>query len=303
MGKNLGSVSMADNVYFFTHAFQRDFRVVLDPRRLEGIISSHRFDFNKRVLLLNNFDSYSDEQRAWRLANNAKSYGLVDEVFFCRDFLSQARLAKIGLDHDWYWRSNPWFSAAQFSALIYALEERVDYLFHCSGDVWLERSCSWMSRAIHGISSQEKVVGANLCRNIYVNKYPLWANVESDEMWISEGDKVKISATVEEGRGWGLNDIAYILDLRKFPSNIDFSGFVEAMPSFAPRWPKYAVPCFEMFFLWFIKNNGFDYGAIKPDKQGCPLTKHKNHTDNKLKQMLYLALGCYYPGGRWAAQK
>lgn len=285
-------------VAFTTSAWQRDWPVVLDPVRYRMILESHRHPFATRLVVLNNFDSEREADRAHTAAQRLVELELATDVIRSRVTLDAQTLARFGLG-DEFWEKNPWFSAAHLAALAY-LEGRAEFQFYMSGDVWLARACEWVERAVCALASEPQVLGLNLCRNIYRQDfYSRHCHRESDALWISEPNYVP---TPEKPAGFSLSDLAYLIPVR--PSGgWQFTLRAEALAPWLTGWPAYARPCFEMLYRMALAARGMCHAALKPLPGGGPITQHKNIPGGTgFKRWLYRCLGHYRPGGKYAPQ-
>jgi hypothetical protein len=77
---------------------------------------------------------------------------------------------------------------------------------------------------------------------------------------------------------------------------------LEGYGDLIPLWPKYAAPCFEMYFSKFLfqEKEGYYYAALKP-VDSVPITKHKN-IKSPFKNFLYRNLGYYKPNGKYGTK-
>jgi hypothetical protein len=186
-------------IIFATHAWERDYDVVLYPERFRMVVESLCYPFCDIVIVLNNFKSDKSRLKAHRAAEKIKRMGLATQIFDAADYLTDEVLSGLGLTPVVYWDNNPYFSSAQFTALHYA-KEKADFLLHLCGDVWLYKKGPFIDRAIKQFVPS--LAGMNLCRNIYIDKYPIWCHYEDENLWVSNkkplsGDpekKVAVSA-------------------------------------------------------------------------------------------------------------
>lgn len=273
-------------VIFATHAFWRDYRIVLAPWRFKAIVDSHRYNFSDVVVVLNNFRNSSEHRSARKMADRLVSLGLATCVLDVHSYLTDSVLVELGLDPLTYWERNPYFSAAQFSAYHWA-RTRAEYVFHMNGDVWIDRETEWVTRAIEKVSIYPGMFGFNLCRNVYFDLYErrskLGKNYSSDDFWVSAG--------IDDG--WGVSDHAYLI---KVDGDLRFGISADEMARLSPKWPLYATPCFEMYATAAIYRGGMCYGALKPYPGIAPITCHKNFPKSIFKLWLYRLLGKYRRG-------
>ena len=287
-------------IAFATHAWERDYEVVLDPRRFEMIASSCCVDFVRVIIVLNNFNNTRHRDRATRLAEKLMELQLATDILDAQDYLQEQILLNLGLTPEIFWKQNPFFATSQLTALHFA-RMHADYLLHFCGDVWLERKGKFIDRAISELRTG-KLMGMNLCRNIYIDQYPQWAEAENENLWISKGvfrSESKDNRKVM--RGFGLSDHAYLLRL-----DIDYQ-FTDFSPTdyadLIPFWPTYASPCFEMYFSRFLmdRSNIFSYAALKPI-DNMPITKHKDIHYHRLKILLYKMAGRWTWNGKYGTK-
>ncbi|WP_456392300.1 hypothetical protein, partial [Nitratifractor sp.] len=103
---------------YATHAYWRDWRVVLDPKRFDLLLKSHSYKFDKTIVIINNIPNVSEMKRAKSMALKLKSLGLVDEYIVVDEYLNPSVLRSFNLKED-FWSMNPYFSTAQIAALHY----------------------------------------------------------------------------------------------------------------------------------------------------------------------------------------
>jgi hypothetical protein len=294
----MAEVVHGPSVAFVTSAWERDWRVVLWPGHFSMVLRSHRHEFAIRLVVLNNFDSPSTQQRAERAARVLVDMGLATDVIHAPTYLTGARLEQFGLDQQRFWQMNPFFSSAHLAALHY-LNGKADYMFYFSGDVWLERATCWLPRAIQALNAVPEVRGLNLCRNIYrENFYPSNCHAETDNLWISRPRQLAL----ENGpKGFGLSDHAYLIPVQP-EGGWRFSLASQNLEKWMSRWPAYARPCFEMLYRAAMDQHNFGHAALKP-VGGVPVTKHKSFPRGQvLKLLFYRWLGFYDPGGKYATR-
>lgn len=280
-------------VIFATHAWERDYDVVLSPVRFQMVMESLCHSFSDVVIVLNNFKNGKSRLKAHRAAEKLKKMGLATQIFDAADYLTDEVLSGFGLTPAVYWENNPYFSSAQLAALHYA-KGKADFLLHLCGDVWLYKKGAFIERAVEQFGPV--IAGMNLCRNIYMDKYPLWCHGEDENLWIS--NKISLPGGPENGRGFGLSDHAYLIRTDIPYKFTDFS--MEGYADLLPRWPAYASPCFEMYFSKFLFREGYCYAALKP-VDSVPITKHKK-IKTRFRNFLYRSLGYYQPNGKYGTK-
>jgi hypothetical protein len=288
-------------VAFATHAWERDFDVVLDPHRFEMVVASCCVDFDRIIVVLNNFKENDEKQKARHLADRLMESGSATDVIDTQEYLRDDILQDLGLTPDRFWENNPFFASSQLAALHFA-RKHADYLLHFCGDVWLENKGMFIDRAIRELRSNE-LVGMNLCRNIYLDQYPQWAEGENHHLWFSKG----VTRSEQHGgstvrKGFGLSDLAYLLSLDVNYKFTDFS--TRDYSDFLLHWPSYASPCFEMYFSRFLSDlqGEFTYATLKPIDR-VPITKHKNFPYNKLRKFIYKMTGRWNWNGKYGTNR
>jgi hypothetical protein len=290
MGTLISSAASSRSIAFATHAYWRDFEIVLDPDRFRMVVESHRHQFSAVIVALNNFRSERERGRARRKAERLVSSGLASVVLDTHEYLSDEVLASIGLDHARYWTRNPYFSTGQFAALHWSLK-RADYLLHMTGDSYLRWPVDWIPRALDHAEKLPDMVGFNLCRGGHSNLYRRLASEETDHFWISS-ERIRKVATP---RGFTISDLGYVI-----LTNPGFRWHFTVPPkTFVDTWVDYARPGFESYLAWAIFSNKRKIGALKLG-YGAPSLGHKNFPKSKLETALYRALGRYKSGGRHA---
>ena len=288
-------VSAMPRIAFFTSAWERDWRIVLDPARFEANLASNAYDFPVRLVVLNNFDSRETAQRARAKADDLVARGLATDVAVFDEVLSDNVISGFGLNPAVFWRQNPYFTTAHLTALT-VLAGRCDYAFFLNGDVWLRDRSDWVGRAVSALAGRDDVRGLNICRNIYRDLYPQWAYGETDDLWLSEPPP---PCYPDPRTGFSLSDHAYLLDVTPGGEKWRFSNEPAELEPFYAHFPAYAQPCFEAFIMQANARDGIGHAALKP--RPGPVSMHKKGLPkSQLKLSLYLALGYFRPGGKWA---
>ncbi|MBG88475.1 MAG: hypothetical protein CMO80_16465, partial [Verrucomicrobiales bacterium] len=140
-----------------------------------------------------------------------------------------------------------------------------------------------------------------VCRNVYEHTvYPERCTSETSELWVYQ---TAGSGPPKAGvKGFGLSDLAYLIPVS--PANgWDFEPTKEYFDALAPNWPKYATPCFELYYRILMERRGLAHGALKP-RDGVPITKHKNYPrGQRMKFLFYYWTGQYFPGGRYCTPR
>jgi len=290
------STSLEGKTAFVTSAWEADWEAVLHPKRMSGIIASQRADFVERVVVLNNFASLSQQSKARRAARKLINERILTQFLEVEEILTDDALERFHLVPSEFWKNNPWYSTAHLSALTW-LRERSRWMFFINGDVWLAHSGEWLPRALAALSEHPEILGLNLCRNIYEQTlYPERCSSETTDLWIHQtggSDPPQTGVT-----GFGLSDLAYLLPVSP-PGGWDFEPKKEYFDALAPNWPKYAMPCFELYYRISLERRGMAHGALKP-RDGVPITKHKNYPrGRRMKFLFYYWTGQYFPGGRY----
>ena len=147
----------------------------------------------------------------------------------------------------------------------------------------------------------------NLCRNTNRDKYHIGCHYETEDLWVSKKftrppdvGPASFKETVDlYGKGVGISDLCYLI---RSDIPYKFEDYDEDRYSAYYRvWPKYATPCFEMYFTKFVYDNGFEYAALKP-VDGVPVIKHKNVHHNAVKKKIYLFLGIWGKNGKYSTK-
>jgi hypothetical protein len=286
--------SKMPRVAFFTSAWERDWPIVLNPERFEANLASCIHDFPVRLVVLNNFASAASAAKARRMADRLVELGLATMVADHAEVLTDEALEQFGLKADTFWASNPYFSTAHLTAL-HVLEGQADYAFFLNGDVWLQDRSDWVPRALEALAPRKDVRGLNLCRNIYREMYPQWAEDETDTLWVSGPPPPSYP---NPRKGFSLSDHVYLLEVLPDGRRWQFDNS-DALTPYLADYPPYARPCFEAFVKAANGRDGFGHAALKPSPG--PISMHKKGLPkSKLKRWFYLAIGHFRPGGKWA---
>jgi hypothetical protein len=292
------NTTSSKTVAFVTSAWERDWEVVLWPERYEMIVKSHCRSFPIRLIVLNNFASQQTQLRAMEASNVLIQLGLATDVIHAPSYLDSQVLSFFEIPNGLFWERNPYYSTNHIAALHW-MQGKADYLFHMAGDIWLDRACDWIPRALGVLDGQDRIRGLNLCRNIYTDLYSKICHEEMEAVWLSNPRQKAADTGVLVGEGFSLSDIAYVI--RVSPAEgWRFDVTDEDLNRWYPRWPIYARPCFEMYYRIAMERYHFSHGTLKPIGGG-PLTKHKNFpASQSLKIKLQKWLGFYSSGGKYA---
>ncbi len=287
------SGALGQSVAFVTSAWQRDWKVVLDPKRYAMIVDSQRYEFPVRLVVLNNFKDAASTAAAARAAERLVRMGLATDIVFAQKTLTDEVLRVFDFEPDVFWKLNPWFSSAHLAAL-YFLRGKADWMLYFNGDVRLERACNWIPRALAALKGTNGFRGFNVCRNIYQDWYPGRCDEETDDFWISF--PIHPNEVQAPGHGFSLSDHSYFIPVNP-AEGWKFGIEGDLMRGFYLGFPPYARPCFELYYRVAMYRFGFGHAALKP-RDGFPIAKHKNFP-NSWKLSFYKAIGYYQRNRRY----
>jgi len=171
-------------VDFVVNCYERTYRGLLQPERLEGLIGQHRFRFTSRTVLINNVDDRKDAQR---VAKGAIEAGLIDRAFFVGDNLASA-LAATGLKPR-HLRRLPHFTDCCLVAVTIAGPEMLVYW---DADAMLEEPRDWISPCLALMAERTDIAVAN------------------PESWHGLAEREALSIEGRFAIGYGFSDVAFL---------------------------------------------------------------------------------------------
>lgn len=213
-------------VTFETKVWEADYRVVLTEQRLAAAVSRNCFQFERRVVHVNNVDN---PRAVRRRARSLVDAGFVDDVVFVEDHATSA------LDH---------FGLAESDlgrGYVYSISELVslylattDYVLHFAGDTILSEPYDWLPAALDLLRRRTDVAVVNASWTADLAA----VEAESDER---DGDFLL---------GYGFSDQMYLVRSSEFSERI----YGESHPA-SDRYPDYGGELFEKRVDSWMRNH------------------------------------------------
>lgn len=166
-------------VTFETKCYEKDWEIILKTGRLEAMISRNQYDFDERILYINNVQ---DPDKVRGYAERLKTRGVITSHVLVEDHADEA-LAFFGLDRDSF--NGGYYYSIQELVGIYLC--KTDYLLHFSGDSILEKPLPWIEQAIHELTSDTRVSVATCLWNRKHNDAKRIHQGQNDDFWLVEG--------------------------------------------------------------------------------------------------------------------
>lgn len=162
----------AKAVTFITSCWEGDWKkILLNEEHMQKQMNHHGFFFTKKLLIVNNVQ---DEEAVLRMAKQRVKEGFFTEFFLARDYEKEAlsffglkreafkagadKHLYEGVDDDWVY-----YNARSILCGIYLLE--TPYFLYQTGDVKIEKRCSWIVKAIRLMEKNPSFKVANLTWN------------------------------------------------------------------------------------------------------------------------------------------
>lgn len=246
-------------VTFETKCYEKDWEILLKTDRLESMVARNRFDFQERILYINNV---LEPDKVRNYAERLKARGVITEHVLVEDFADEA-LTFFGLDRDCF--KGGYYYSIQELVGIYRC--RTEYLLHFSGDSILDGSFSWIEQAVGLINRDERVKVVNC-------------------VWSRKYDEARDNSFEDDPEYWfgyGFSDQCYLVKTADFRSQI----YAESHPA-SERFPGYGGELFEKRVDSWMRNHGH---LLATYKHGSYL--HKNYPRNKLLRTAGRLLGVY----------
>jgi len=289
--ENMSESSKAEKrIVFATHVFEHDYDIVLKPARVRMILESLNSPFSSTFIFLNNFKTDRAKKNALSMAKVLVNEGLISHYLDVHEVLTPEALNQFGLDFDLYWKGNPYYSAAQLGAITCARREAAAYVLHMTGDVHLtHRAPKSITKSFTELfDAIPSVVGINLCRNIYVDQFPKWADEEHEKWWLSN-----------RPTGFSISDWCYCI---RTAEPFRFAAPHEpCFQEWTARMPQHALGSFEMLLTIYQEQSGLKSACLRPSAD-VPTIRHRNFAKGKLKRQLYWWLGHYRANGRFGTR-
>jgi hypothetical protein len=245
-------------VSFETKVWEKDWELILKTSRLERLIDKCNYDFENKILLINNINTPAGAlKEADRLVKN----GVITEYINVLDYASKAldyfNLTKESLGTGYY------YSIAELVSLYLSKSK---YLLHFSGDsiVSEETSRDWLNAGIQALESDSKIKVVNLEWSKDPTRFLEEMISENDVYWNSIG----------------FSDQMYLVRTKDFKG--DIYNFYHP---YSDRYPKHGGELFEKRVDSWLRVNDFHRATLK-----CGRYMHQNFTDVTWKKKLSIFL-------------
>jgi len=247
------------SVTFETKCYEKDWEILLKTDRLESIIARNRFDFQERILYINNV---LEPEKVRDFAERLKARGVITDHVLVEDFADEA-LTFFDLNRDSF-KGGYYYSIQELVGLYRC---QTDFLLHFSGDSILDGSFPWVEQGIELLEHDERVRVVNCVWNRKHEEARANAFEDNAEYWF----------------GYGFSDQCYLVRTADFRAPI----YDESHPA-SERFPGYGGELFEKRVDSWMRNHGY---LLATYKHGSYL--HKNYPRNKLLRTAGRLLGVY----------
>lgn len=146
-------------VTFETKVWQNDWEYILKGKYLDEVIKQCNYQFEKRVLIINNVDNRIEVEK---YAAKKINEGIIDSYYFTEDYANEVldffNIKKESFNGGYY------YSIAELVGVYLC---KTKYLFHFSSDSFLNNmKDQWIDEAINIFINRDDVIVAN----------PVWNN-------------------------------------------------------------------------------------------------------------------------------
>jgi hypothetical protein len=244
-------------VWFDTNCYEKDWEFLLKTNRLRRMISRNCYDFDRRILIINNVDN--PEEVEW-YAKRHKKKGVIDDYYFAEEF-SDEILDFFKIPLSFKEDRGYLYSISQLCA-VYLSDS--DFVVHYSADCILERHYPWIREALEIFEQSDDVVVVNPCwdRRLF----------EAEQESVEERENCYI--------GWGFSDQCYMIPTRIFKAPI----YDEYHP-LSERYPVRGGNLFERRVDSWMRNNN-KYRATLKEVSYIHTNLHRMPIRKRLKKIL-----------------
>lgn len=242
------------SITFETKCWEKDWEYMLKTNRIKEMISRNRYNFDKRVLIINNVCDFNEVGfYAERLVKN----GVLSHYHFVKDYETEV------LNHFHLTRED------LGKGYVYSISELVglylcttEYLLHFSSDTMLKKKMVWIEAALACLEKNSNCKVVSLIWNNQVHEVKEESSSESEGYYI----------------GQGFSDQMYLVRSRDFKNQI----YNETNPE-SERYPSYGGELFEKRVDSWMRNHGFNRYVCKYGSY-----MHRNFSKNRLVKKLHL---------------
>ena len=245
-------------ISFETKVWEKDWEFILKTSRIQKILDKCNYNFDRRILLINNVDNYG---MVANYADRLVKIGVLTEYIDVSEHADKAleyfELSKESLGLGYY------YSIAELVSL-YLSDTK--YLLHFSSDsiISKETPSDWIEWAIEILESNSQVKVVNLG-------------------WDKTGIKMREEAISETDlylNSFGFSDQMYLVRTKDFKGKIYNFHHPDS-----DRYPQYGGDLFEKRVDSWLRIHNFYRATLK---EGCYI--HSNFTNSKLKKKLSILL-------------
>ena len=251
-------------ITFATNVWEGDWKFVLRTGRLKKIIDSCKWDFEERVLYINNV---SDREKVAKAAQKHIDKGVITSFIFVDDSAAQT-LEYFHMDKDSF-KGGYYYSIQELTAV---LRCKTKYLLHLTCDTVIQGPESWIMDAINYMEKDPSILTAQ----------PLGDPGDV----LAKGNLVSEDALFY--RCFGFSDQCYLIRPEDFRKPI-YNETNEA----SSRYPSYAGELFEKRIDSYMRNHGKYKIASKITKY-----KHQNFPKDPVRKWLLYFTGINLKKGR-----
>jgi len=240
---------MPPSITFETKCWENDWRPLLKTKRIETMIKRNNYNFQRKVLLI----------------NNVKDYKLVS--FFADRLIEKKVLTNYFIVKDYAQLALDFFGLSKESlgvGYVYSIAEFVgiylcasDYLLHFSSDSILNKNVEWIEKAISKMEKYKNIKVANLVWNNHYDEARKESFLQDDDFFI----------------GYGFSDQMYLVRCKDFKAKI-----YNETNSFSSRYPSYGGELFEKRIDAWMRNHGYMRATYKHGSYS-----HKNFEPSKIR--------------------
>lgn len=214
-------------VIFETKCYENDWEILLRTNRLEQMIENCNYNFNKRILYLNNITNMNEAVVASEFAIKK---GIIDEYYIVENYAAAA-LQFFNLDVNSF-VGGYYYSIAELVGIYLC---QTPYLLHFSSDsIMAKTSVPWVAQSIVEMEKNSNIIVAN----------PVW------NFQIKEARNESIKENSHWYLGQGFSDQCYLIKTEEFKKQI----YNETNP-YSERYPKYGGELFEKRVDAYMRNH------------------------------------------------
>lgn len=225
----ISNISGSQRVTFETKCYEKDWQSLICKGQIEKMIDHCNYEFEKRVLYINNVSDYKKVKKA---ADKLVGRKIIDRYVIVKE-LADFALETLGIDGNSF-NGGYYYSIAELVSIYLCT---TDYLLHFSGDSLIEKiNKDWISSAISLFEKENRIIVAN----------PLWDN---------KYDEAKRESFEEDDNWWysyGFSDQCYLIKAKMFQSKI-----YNESNKLSNRYPAYGGELFEKRVDSYLRNHNY----------------------------------------------